>query len=146
MSIPSAIHACLLAVVLVAVAGCNASQSDKDLAYVNTTEAQELAVGKPKLLGLGGADAGTWVDSRSEADYRAGHIPGAINLPFERVSEDHAILKNHKVLIVYGSDYNDNRADAMSKRLIALGYKNVHTLTGGMRAWKSDGNEIETSD
>jgi 3-mercaptopyruvate sulfurtransferase SseA len=34
----------------------------------------------------------------------------------------------------------------MSKRLMALGYRDVRTLTGGMRAWKSDGNPIETAD
>ena len=123
--------------------GC-ASTSDKDLVYVNTTEAKEVVAGKPKLLGFGGADEGTWIDSRSEQDFIQGHIPGAVSLPFEHVTEDHAKLKKYKILIVYGEDYNDNRADAMSKRLITLGHRDVRTLTGGMRAWKSDGNAIET--
>jgi 3-mercaptopyruvate sulfurtransferase SseA len=134
----------LFLVALGLLQGC-AATSDKDLVFVNTTDAKEVIAGKPKLLGFGGADAGTWVDSRSEADFKAGHIPGAINLPFERVSEDHEILKGHKILIVYGDDYNDNRADAMSKRLMTLGHDDVRTLTGGIRAWKSDGNPVEAS-
>jgi 3-mercaptopyruvate sulfurtransferase SseA len=126
--------------------GCNNSLTDKSLVYVTPPQAQELAQGKKKLLGLAGTQSGVYVDSRREADFRAGHIPGAINLPYERVSADHSILKNHEVLIVYGNDYNDNRADGMSKRLMELGYSDVRTLIGGLRAWKSEGNPLEMGD
>jgi 3-mercaptopyruvate sulfurtransferase SseA len=133
-----------LAVLPMALAGCSKNLSNKDLEFVNTTQAQELVQGKPKLLGLGGLEAGTWIDCRAEADYKAGHIPGAVNLPYERVSIDHEKLKEYDILIVYGDDYNDNRAEGMSKRLMELGHGDVRTLTGGLRAWKSEGNPIET--
>ena len=137
----------LLLLVLIAATcatGCTKNLSHKDLVFVNTTKAQELVQGKPKLLGLAGIEAGTWIDCRSEADYKAGHIPDAVNLPYERVSSDHEALKEYDILIVYGDDYNDNRAEGMSKRLMELGHDDVRTLTGGLRAWKSEGNPLET--
>lgn len=128
-------------------AGCTTQQtSDKDLVFISATEAQELAVGRKRFLGLTGADVGTWVDARSPADYRKGHIPGAINLPFERVLTDHHQLKGHPILIVYGADYNDARANGMSKQLIELGYEDVRTLNGGIRAWTNAGNELVEGD
>ena len=136
--------AALIATVLVA-SGCNNSRTDKDLVFVNISEARELVQGKKKLMGLAGVTSGKWVDSRSEADYKVGHIPGAISLPYERVTDDHKMLEEYDVIIVYGSDYNDSRADGMSKRLMDLGHEDVRTLTGGLRAWKSDGNPVEGS-
>jgi 3-mercaptopyruvate sulfurtransferase SseA len=135
----------VLLAALASVTGCTGtSTTDKDLVFVNTIQAQELVQGKKKLLGLAGTQAGTWIDARSEEDFKAGHIPGAVNLPYERVTKDHGLLKQYEILIVYGSDYNDSRADGMSKRLLELGHHDVRTLTGGLRAWKSDGNPLET--
>ena len=100
----------------------------------------------PKTLTFHIVEAGAWVDARPEADYRAGHIPGAISMPYERVTLDHKLLNGYDVIVVYGNDYNDTRANGMSKRLIELGHGDVRTLTGGMRAWKAEGNSIETSE
>jgi rhodanese-related sulfurtransferase len=124
-------------------AGCNQERTDKDLVFVNAVDAQEVVQGKKKLLGLGKTEAGVYVDCRVESDFQAGHIPNAISLPYEHVSKDHQLLDDYQVLIVYGEDYNDSRADGMSKRLMELGHKDVRTLIGGLRAWKSEGNPIE---
>jgi 3-mercaptopyruvate sulfurtransferase SseA len=123
--------------------GCNGSQSDKFLKPITVVDAQQLVQDRKKLLGLGGTDTGAWVDCRPDAAYIAGHIPGAINLPYERVSIEHKTLEKYDVIIVYGADYNDSSANGMSKRLMELGHGDVRTLIGGMRAWKSDGNPVE---
>jgi phage shock protein E len=128
---------------LFVLTGCSNKSSDAVLVPVSTVEAQQLVQGKKRLMGLAGTQNGAWVDCRSEADFRAGHIPGAIHLPYERVSRDHKLLSQYSVLIVYGNDYNDARANAMSKRLIELGH-DARTLTGGMRAWKAEGNPVAT--
>ncbi|MCA9296758.1 MAG: hypothetical protein KC983_09570, partial [Phycisphaerales bacterium] len=73
------------------------------------------------------------------------HIPGAINLPFQNVSEDHSKLNAYANLVVYGDVYNDVKAQAMAKRLIELGHANVYTLRGGLKAWKDAGFEVETA-
>jgi len=130
---------------VVCTTGCQSSTSDSNLVGIRVDDAMQLVQGK-KSLPFMTTKTGTWVDSRSEADFRAGHIPGAINLPYEQVNENHGLLKNYKTLIVYGNDYNDNRAEGMSKRLMNLGHSDVLTLIGGLRAWKAEGNPVETSE
>ena len=84
-----------------------------------------------------------WLDPRSERDFRLGHIPGAINLPFQNVAKGHTILQDYEVIVVYGSTYNDPKANAMSKRLMQLGYEDVKTLRGGLSGWKAAGYDVE---
>ncbi len=128
-----------------AVIGCTNTTSDRDLVLVNPIEAQELVQGQAKLLGLGGTTAGTYVDPRSERDFRLGHIPGAISLPFQHLTDNKSTLDGYDVLIVYGDDYNDPKANAMSKRLLELGFSDVRTLRGGLRAWTSAGYALDTA-
>jgi 3-mercaptopyruvate sulfurtransferase SseA len=120
--------------------------SDRNLVLIDSTEAMDVVEGRKRLLGLAGASQGTWVDPRSERAYREGHIPGAISLPFKNVTTDRRQLEGYDVLVVYGDDYKDPIAEAMSKRLMELGFKDVRTLRGGLRAWTDAGNELETGD
>jgi rhodanese-related sulfurtransferase len=127
--------------------GCSARKfSDRDLVLVDATEAMELVGTHKRLLGLAGDTTGAWVDPRHERAYREGHIPGAISLPFQRVTADQRLLRGYDVLVVYGDDYQDPIANGMSKRLMELGFKDVRTLRGGLRAWTDAGYELETVD
>jgi 3-mercaptopyruvate sulfurtransferase SseA len=111
---------------------------------VTVEEGQRLVAGEKTLLH--GRRAAVWVDARSKADYDAGHIPGAISLPFERVTTEYFAIEREPIVIVYGADYNDARANGMSKRLKQLMPENdIRTLDGGVRAWTTAGNELETS-
>jgi 3-mercaptopyruvate sulfurtransferase SseA len=127
---------------LTLAAGCANKASDKSLQFVKVDEAQRLAAGERSLLG--GNKFAAYVDARTDADFQAGHIPGALSLPFERVSRDSYLLNDYGVLIVYGADYNDARANGMSKRLRELlKDRDIRTLDGGVRAWTAAGNELE---
>ncbi len=128
-----------------AVISCTNTTSDRDLVLVNPIDAQELVQGQAKLLGLGGTTVGTYVDPRSERDFRLGHIPGAISLPFQHLADNKSTLDGYDVLIVYGDDYNDPKANAMSKRLLELGFSDVRTLRGGLRAWTLAGFALDTA-
>ena len=79
--------------------------------------------------------------------FQAGHIPGAIPLAFQNVADEHkAKLAGFDTLIVYGDDYGDPKPNAMSKRLIELGYSDVRTLEGGVQAWTEAGYRLEKGD
>jgi rhodanese-related sulfurtransferase len=117
--------------------------SDRDLAFIEVMQAEELVKGKAKLLGIGGTSSGVYVDPRTPEAFASGHIAGAVNVPFQFVADQHRRLKGFDVLIVYGDDYNDPKAEGMSKRLLELGYKDVRTLRGGLRAWTTAGNRLE---
>jgi len=49
------------------------------------------------------------------------------------------------MFIVYDTDYDDVLAKAASKRLMELGYENVYSLLGGLKAWKTEGYPVEKS-
>ena len=133
----------LILTVSASLIGCSKKTSDRDISLINAGDAQAIVQGRSKLLGLGGTTVGVWLDPRSERDFRLGHIPGAVNLPFQNVAKDHHILQDYEVIVVYGSTYNDPKANAMSKRLMQLGYKDVKTLRGGLSGWKAAGFEVE---
>ena len=120
--------------------------SDKNLSFLGPDEAMEEVQGRKRLLGLAGKTAGVWVDARAAAEFRAGHIPGAINLPLDRVVAEHRQLDDYDVVVVYGETYADAKAEALSKRLMRLGHAKVHTLRGGMQAWTSAGNTTESGE
>lgn len=129
----------------IAVAGCaNKQISDRDLAIVTTDEAVTLVGHHDRLFGLGGSRRGAWVDPRNPDRFRSGHIPGAINVPISGVREDSSVLRNYDILVVYGDGYGDDVAAAMSKTLMELGFGDVRTLRGGLRAWTDAGNEVAT--
>jgi rhodanese-related sulfurtransferase len=133
-----------VAMLALGVGGCQSEKtSDRDLSYVNPTEGMTLAQGKKKLLGLGGEASGAWIDPRGEREYIAGHIPGAIHVPFGKLETLYATLEGYDVVIVYGEDYNSAIAQAMSKALIQRGHTDVRTLKGGLRAWRDAGCEVE---
>ncbi len=126
--------------------GCSKSISDSDLVLVSPSEGIELAEGRKTLLGLGGVEKAAWVDPRGGRAYREGHIPGALHVPFQDLTDQQEMLRGYDALIVYGSDFQDNLADAMSKRLLEMGFRDVRTLKGGLRAWTRAGHEVETGD
>lgn len=131
---------------LLALPGCPPKVDDRDLVMVGPDEAMKAMSSRGGVLGIGKGKA-VWVDPRSIEAYRKGHIPGAIHLPFANLEEDHeALLEGASTIVVYGDDYNDAKAMAMSKRLLELKYSDVRTLTGGLRQWKSQGYELETGD
>ena len=133
----------LILTVSASLIGCSKKTSDRDISLINAGDAQAIVQGRSKLLGLGGTTVGVWLDPRSERDFRLGHIPGAINLPFQNVAKGHTILQDYEVIVVYGSTYNDPKANAMSKRLMQLGYEDVKTLRGGLSGWKAAGYDVE---
>ena len=92
--------------------------------------AAELAAGRSS-----GARPLTLVDVREPELFAAGHIPGAINMPWPGVKETAAtaLSKDHAiVMICHGGPMGDDVAE----RLVAAGFSDVRNLEGGMRAWR----------
>ncbi len=126
---------------LLAPAGCTPNISDRDVKTVSVDQALKEMGTRRGLLGMSGKISSAWVDARNRAAYDSEHIPDAMSLPFSELERRHRQLEDIEVIVVYGEDYADPVAKAMSKRLKALGYHGVLTLNGGLRAWKDAGNE-----
>ena len=73
------------------------------------------------------------IDLRSEEDFEEGHIPGAINIPYEELDE--IIIDVNRDIIVYGDTII--KAKQAAKELISLGYKNVK-YTASISTWPYD--------
>ncbi|NMA40893.1 MAG: MBL fold metallo-hydrolase [Lentisphaerae bacterium] len=75
------------------------------------------------------------VDVRSDGEWAAGHIDGAVHIPIEKIiAGDFTLDKEQHITVVCGSGYRANIAGSILK---SLGYSNVFSLIGGMTAWKA---------
>ncbi len=127
--------ACLVMLALVpACSWWKVSTSDKDIKTITTSELRGLQAKEKDRVAL--------VDVRPVAKHEAGHIPGSINIALPDIVEGDRRLGNAKVIVVYGSGYQDYLSPAAAKRLMALGYKNVHDYRGGVELWQDDGGKL----
>lgn len=83
------------------------------------------------------------LDVRTPEEYAAGHVPGAINIPYThlpaRISE--IADAGDKDIVVYCAV--GVRAERGAKRLRANGFKHLLHLEGDMKAWEEKKRPLE---
>lgn len=90
-------------------------------------------------------EAVTFLDVRDEDEFAAGHIEGAIHVPYEQVaSSAEKLPKNHSIVLY--CIHSAHRAPAATKTLKALGFSSVFVLEGGLVAWREAGFPIRAQD
>jgi rhodanese-related sulfurtransferase len=83
------------------------------------------------------------VDARSAQDFEECHIPGAINLPYRKITaESTAHLSKEQPLVVYCWSPGCNSATKAAARLSTLGFL-VKEMIGGIEYWRREGGAIE---
>lgn len=84
------------------------------------------------------ADEAVVLDVRDQKEYSAGHIAGALNIPYAKISEREPELSEYKddraIVVV---DKAGQHAGAAGKSLVKLGYR-VNKLSGGMTDWLNE--------
>jgi rhodanese-related sulfurtransferase len=89
-------------------------------------------------------DVFTLVDALPEESYREGHIPGAINMPSEKIARQaEAQLDKTATIVTYCGSYACKASTIAARKLIGIGYKNVLDFKAGKKAWKDAGFEWE---
>jgi rhodanese-related sulfurtransferase len=85
------------------------------------------------------------VDALAPLSYAARHLPGAINIPPERVDDlaGSRIPDHGTEVVVYCADVDCDASVAVAERLIELGYRNVRHYSGGKRDWADAGLPLE---
>jgi len=81
-------------------------------------------------------EKGLVVDVCSAEEFAASHINGAVNVPldqFEAKLPGVAKNKSTPLILVCAAGARSKRAQAMAQK---LGYEKVHSLQGGLTAWK----------
>ena len=85
-------------------------------------------------------DGAALVDVREVAEFRDGHVRGAVNIPMGQLSTRLGELdRTRPVLVVCASG---NRSSAMTDVLTAAGF-DATNVVGGTRAWVESGRPIE---
>ena len=94
------------------------------------------------LLALGWV---TVVDTLGPMYYEAEHLPGAINIPHTEVDALAPSLLPDKdtAIVTYCSNTRCQNSEIAARRLIALGYTNVHRYPEGKDDWREAGLALE---
>jgi rhodanese-related sulfurtransferase len=83
------------------------------------------------------------IDTRSEIEFKRGHIKGAINIPVRKLLLHTAQLPPDKEREVVVTCEHGQRA-AIAKALLSLyGYNNTEFLEGFLKGWKEAGLPLE---
>ncbi len=74
------------------------------------------------------------IDVRSAAEYIAGHLPNAVNMPLSEIEElvPRKVKDKNRVLLLHCQ--SGMRSSTARKRLLAMGYTNTHNLGSYSRA------------
>ncbi|MEO0146944.1 MAG: rhodanese-like domain-containing protein [candidate division WOR-3 bacterium] len=79
------------------------------------------------------------VDVRSEASYKKGHIPGAINIPYEVIKANQNIgIKPDDMIVLYCDCGHGGIALSAARILKERGYKNLWVMLGTTRDYPGE--------
>jgi len=104
------------------------------------------------LLGMAEAFAlwkseALFIDAREPEEYAEGHIPGAINLPFEHWDDYwdkvEPLLTADTTIVCYCGGLDCELSLFAARELKACGYPNAYTFFGGYNKWIDEGLPIE---
>ena len=120
------------------------TQKPEDTVRADNTVKQEFV--KPVDIRLNFAkalfDKGyTFIDSRDVVDYNAGHIKGALNIPYKEISSYKSRLESmdkNIVYVIYCSKACDVSID-MAYYMARMGFKKVYIFHGGWDEWMEAG-------
>lgn len=129
---PRPLLVCLAAFALVALA-----QACTKAPPVESTSAAELAerirAGTAPLV----------LDVRTPEEFSAGHIPGAVNIPYDQLESRLAELPAEPDTEIVVHCKSGRRAGIAEETLSRAGYKNLKDLEGHWQAWSAANLPVE---
>ena len=93
---------------------------------INTSQAQEIFSNKTGYI---------IVDVRTRQEYEDGHIPDAVNIPNEEISDERPKELRDLNQEIYIYCRSGNRSNQAANKLVKMGYTNVYDF-GGIIDWK----------
>jgi len=86
----------------------------------------------------------TTIDVRSKEEWDSGHIEHATHIPFEKIEEVDQIFPNKNAEIIICCA-RGKRSELAVNRLIAMGYTNAKSLSGGYSGYCGDEDNPATA-
>ena len=93
----------------------------------------EVSASEAKQIVDSGA---TVVDVRTEVEFEAGHIPGAVHIPVADLQQRAGELDKEKGVLLYCR--SGNRSGPVADAFAASGY-DAHSIEGGLIGWSEAG-------
>ena len=97
----------------------------------------------PEAHELWNSGAAFFLDARSPADYAAGHIVNAFNLPAEEFDQHYpsvaSLLTPDSVIVIYCDGLQCDLSHRLMGKLRELGYRHVRVLVNGWTVWQTAG-------
>ncbi|WP_327347460.1 rhodanese-like domain-containing protein [Streptomyces europaeiscabiei] len=86
----------------------------------------------------------TVIDVRTPAEYASGHLPGALNIPLDRIRRAlpemrHASERGDVLVVCASGARSENACKLLAEQGIATA-----TLVGGTGAWAAEGHDLHT--
>ena len=126
-----------IAVVLGALVTTATLAQDLDSTKVTSISAVELHERRES------GDAPVVIDVRTPDEYASGHIPGAVNIPFDQVAQRIAEIDAPHGVALYCMV--GPRARKGESALLAAGYEKIFHLEGGLAAWQAADLPVESA-
>jgi phage shock protein E len=83
------------------------------------------------------------LDARTPAEFAAGHVPGAVNIPYEQVASRLGQIPKDDLIVLYC--HSGRRAGLAAEELAANGYTKLAHLEGDMQGWQKAGRPVDAS-
>ena len=114
---------CLSLILPLCGCGNNSTQSDVNYESVSMSEGIERMANDEGYIIL---------DVRRADEFKAGHIPGAVNLPNEEIGNEEIAILPDEEQTIYIYCRSGNRSKQAANKLTALGYKSIVEFGGFM--------------
>lgn len=84
------------------------------------------------------------VETLMAREYEQWHLPGAINIHFNRIGKEaRERFSKDDEIVVYCHDEECNASPIAAKKLLNMGFEHVIEFPGGKKAWKEAGYPVE---
>ena len=105
-----------------------------------------VVISTDQLVKLVRENRAVLLDTRLPSEYEQGHIPSAINIPFERLGEFFERvddLPKEKWLVCYCDGPPCDLGEHLAFELFSLQFPHVAVYTDGSNGWKNQGGEVQ---
>ena len=86
------------------------------------------------------------IEVLSKESFRESHLPGAVNIPGDRIRDtiDEIIGGKDEPVVVYCANPSCTASDRAAELLTGMGYNNVYHYRGGKQHWTEGGLPVES--
>ena len=130
----------LLAIVVLALAGCGGDAAPQDAAEPSAETTQFASAAERAVRAVADEDA-VLLDVRTDEEFAAGHAPGAVHLPLARIEAgERPDVAKDRAIYVYCR--TGRRAAVALEILREDGFRDL-TNIGGLGDWERAGGDVE---